>query len=226
MIYEANYGDDEPCQCGHPYDRHFDSYDHMRPVGCKYCACYEFQAMTARTQNVFFTSDQHYGHKRICEFAKRPFANADDMAEEFIKRHNEVVKPGDRVYHLGDFSFQKPRDATNIARRFNHDEELRDDEDFEAEWVWCKDLAEIKVGDQKIVLCHFPMMAWNKSHHGSFHVHGHCHGTLKPDQGALRVDAGVDVWDYRPVSFEEIAREMSKKTFVPVDQHGARGNGV
>lgn len=29
----------ECVECEHPYFRHFDSYDEMRPVGCKYCSC-------------------------------------------------------------------------------------------------------------------------------------------------------------------------------------------
>lgn len=27
------------CICGHTYHRHFDTYENMRPVGCKYCGC-------------------------------------------------------------------------------------------------------------------------------------------------------------------------------------------
>jgi hypothetical protein len=37
--YDAGFGDDRLCACGHPYYRHFDSYDDMHPVGCKYCEC-------------------------------------------------------------------------------------------------------------------------------------------------------------------------------------------
>jgi len=40
--YNPNYGDDRECECGHPYYRHFDTYEDMEPVGCKYCRCYEF----------------------------------------------------------------------------------------------------------------------------------------------------------------------------------------
>lgn len=40
--YNKNYGDDRICECGHSYYRHFDTYENMRPVGCKYCACYRF----------------------------------------------------------------------------------------------------------------------------------------------------------------------------------------
>ena len=36
-VYDPDYGDDKMCQCGHPYYRHFDTYEKMKPVGCKYC---------------------------------------------------------------------------------------------------------------------------------------------------------------------------------------------
>lgn len=36
-VYDPKYGDDRKCVCGHAYYRHFDSYEDMAPVGCKYC---------------------------------------------------------------------------------------------------------------------------------------------------------------------------------------------
>ena len=41
--YNPDYGDDRVCECGHDYYRHFDSYDDMDNVGCKYCRCREFK---------------------------------------------------------------------------------------------------------------------------------------------------------------------------------------
>ncbi len=37
--YNPNFGNDRICICGHPYYRHFDTYDNMEPVGCKCCEC-------------------------------------------------------------------------------------------------------------------------------------------------------------------------------------------
>jgi len=37
LLYDPTYGDDIECLCGHPYYRHFDTYEEMSPVGCKYC---------------------------------------------------------------------------------------------------------------------------------------------------------------------------------------------
>lgn len=42
VAYEEAFGDDRECRCGHPYYRHFDTYEDMRPVGCKYCQCSRF----------------------------------------------------------------------------------------------------------------------------------------------------------------------------------------
>lgn len=41
--YDPKFGDDRMCMCGHAYYRHFDTYEHMRPVGCKYCGCPTFK---------------------------------------------------------------------------------------------------------------------------------------------------------------------------------------
>jgi hypothetical protein len=43
LFYDPEFGDDRICECDHSYYRHFDSYDNMRPVGCKYCQCYKFK---------------------------------------------------------------------------------------------------------------------------------------------------------------------------------------
>lgn len=40
--YDPRFGDERVCICGHPYHRHFDSYEEMSPVGCKYCGCDHF----------------------------------------------------------------------------------------------------------------------------------------------------------------------------------------
>lgn len=37
--YDPEYGDETPCQCGHWFYYHFDTYDDMEPAGCKDCDC-------------------------------------------------------------------------------------------------------------------------------------------------------------------------------------------
>lgn len=50
--YNPNFGDEKECQCGHQYHRHFDSYEDMEPVGCKYCGCCEFVERTEQSDKL------------------------------------------------------------------------------------------------------------------------------------------------------------------------------
>lgn len=43
--YDPNFGNERICKCGHTYYRHFDSYDDMAPIGCKYCQCGYFEEL-------------------------------------------------------------------------------------------------------------------------------------------------------------------------------------
>lgn len=43
VLYDPDYGNDRLCVCGHPYYRHFDTYEEMAPAGCKYCRCERFK---------------------------------------------------------------------------------------------------------------------------------------------------------------------------------------
>lgn len=52
--YEKTFGDYRICECDHPYYRHFDTYDNMRVVGCKYCECSDFEETgTGKTSNLY-----------------------------------------------------------------------------------------------------------------------------------------------------------------------------
>ncbi|NBD27849.1 metallophosphoesterase family protein [Paenibacillus glycinis] len=56
-------------------------------------------------QKVFFISDHYFGHKHIIDFESRPFTEAEEMNEAMIEKWNAVVGKGDKVFHLGDFSW-------------------------------------------------------------------------------------------------------------------------
>jgi calcineurin-like phosphoesterase family protein len=65
-------------------------------------------------QNLFFTSDTHYGHNNICKATTnwtdadnvtRDFKSLDHMNDTIVNNINEVVGENDILIHLGDFSF-------------------------------------------------------------------------------------------------------------------------
>ena len=73
------------------------------------------------TGQFFFTADEHYGHENVIRYNNRPFKNADEMDNELIRRHNEVVSAGDLVIHVGDFTLKHNRRFVENAyiRRLN-----------------------------------------------------------------------------------------------------------
>lgn len=42
-MFNPDYKGPTTCACDHPYERHFDPYEHMEAVGCKYCECRKFK---------------------------------------------------------------------------------------------------------------------------------------------------------------------------------------
>lgn len=191
--------------------------------------------------NTFFTSDTHWYHKNIIKFCDRPAASVDEMNQLLIDCWNERIKPDDTVYHLGDFAFcNKTKRREVIAQlngnkylvRGNHDPD-RSDWWVEAGFMWARDYYNLRQNivyeddegnnqqyTQQIVLCHFPILSWDNMARGSWHLHGHCHGSL-PMTRMMRLDVGVDTNNMYPYSLEDIQKIMAMRSVVPVDHHGA-----
>lgn len=45
-VWNPDFNQSAKCKCGHLYERHFDSYEDMAAVGCKYCPCNHFEEDT------------------------------------------------------------------------------------------------------------------------------------------------------------------------------------
>jgi calcineurin-like phosphoesterase family protein len=180
--------------------------------------------------NTWFTSDTHYNHANIIRYSKRPFSSVDDMNGALIANYNAVVRSSDNVYILGDMLLGDEAVADRILSKLNgrkhlvfgnHDRMLRKNKKLLAEhFIWAKDMAEIKIGEQNIVLNHYSMRVWNKSHYGAYQLYGHSHGSLYDDPSLLSMDVGVDPNGYYPISFDSVQKHMATKTWAPIDHHG------
>jgi calcineurin-like phosphoesterase family protein len=133
------------------------------------------------------------------------------MDEIIIKHWNEVVKPSDTVWHLGDFSWKA---AGHYRRLLNGDINLiLGNHDYKKLCISehrlfrsVNNLFEFKQGDLSITLCHFAMRVWNKSHFNAIHLFGHSHGTLGGVGKSM--DVGVDTNNFYPYSLDEIVSIM------------------
>ncbi len=142
------------------------------------------------------------------------------MDEAMIENWNSRISPNDSVYHLGDFAFANPIRITHIIKKLNgliyfikgnHDKNFLKSHGANS-CQWIKDYFELKVDKQLIVLCHYPFESWRNKHHGSWHLHGHCHGTLPSSDKQKRLDVGVDVHSYFPITFDEVKEHMATKS--------------
>lgn len=171
---------------------------------------------------IWFTSDTHYGHKKVIEYCNRPFAGVDEMDEALIARWNALVSPDDHVYHLGDFAMGPDLAARTKALRKqlkgkitlilgNHDRTVSFAQDAgfdEVLKVWTGELDGLKVwmrhhpparpegwcGEYDLLLCGHVHEKW--LHHGKV------------------VNVGVDQWGYAPVTLNEllfVAREGRRR---------------
>lgn len=182
----------------------------------------------------WFTGDHHFGHPRILELADRPFASLEEHDAALEAAWNERVQPGDTVWHMGDFALvSKKAEVEALLSRLNGVKHLiRGNHDHRQVrnakgWASVERYREIKVPhpttgeDQMISLFHVRQVDWHGEHRGSWALHGHSHGGLPRDLDHRTFDIGVDCWDFRPLSLEEVAAEMAKHRFVAQTHHGA-----
>ena len=181
----------------------------------------------------YFTSDIHFGHTGVLEFANRPFRSIEEHADAMIENINATVGKNDRLYILGDFTMRfnsedvQPYLNAIVCKnrwliRGNHDQA----------GILCKpgafvevcDYKEIRIAGRKCCLSHYPFLDWNLApiHNGvdlatsSYMLHGHIHSKRdslnrqNASQGIWRYDVGMDANNYHPVSFEEIDELFQK----------------
>ena len=180
------------------------------------------------------------------------------MSADLIKNINSLVGPKDHLWVLGDWSFSKnEKSACEWIQKVNtphvhiifgnHDRTKVGESCETAEGLLnisidpaTGDYTKGKSGGRSakrpegwinINLCHYCMIVWNLSHHGSWHLYGHSHGNLEEKMDQLfpnrrSMDVGVDnaakiLGEYRPFSLNEI-REIFvlRGGYDPVDHHG------
>ena len=185
--------------------------------------------------HIFFTSDHHFGHKNVIEYANRPFESVEEMDEVMIQRWNEKIGKEDEVYHLGDVGLSSSSKLRKILDRLNGKIHLikgnheKSAEACYSRFEWIKDYHELVVedeefdkGQQILVLFHYSLREWNASHWGTYHLYGHSHGTLADVSNSLSFDIGVDCHNFYPLSYQEVKTIMKNKDWKPPFVNGNR----
>jgi calcineurin-like phosphoesterase family protein len=173
---------------------------------------------------IWFTADHHLGHSNIIKYTNRPFKDVDEMDNILIDNWNKEVKELDTVYHLGDVTmYNYEKFCTYISRLRGNIKIVPGNHDYWTDnWDRYNNFLEpksssgigidvlpplytLKIGKKNpivIVLCHYPLAIWDRSHFNSYHLHGHSHGKFK-SVGKM-YDVGVDSNNFKPVNLDEI----------------------
>jgi len=160
-----------------------------------------------------FISDTHFYHANIVEFCKRPFADVEAMNDALVSNIRNHTDERSVVLWLGDVFFCDVDRAQAIMRelpgrhvlvRGNHDGTA-------SRMARCGfsavvDQLTFQLNDQTIVASHFPT---TQRPQDAVLMHGHTHSTERLSPCGKRLHVGVDAWDYRPASIDEILALLS-----------------
>lgn len=158
------------------------------------------------------------------KYCNRPFDTTKEMDDCILGNINDVVRPEDELFILGDFCFGPVENISNYTRRLptknvylikgNHDRHSHTCY-RENGFSWVKDYYEVRDSisrGKKIALLHYPMDTWNGAFRGSWHLHAHVHTTQADNPKKLRMNVGADLNDFKPVWMADVKSFMEKKT--------------
>jgi calcineurin-like phosphoesterase family protein len=163
----------------------------------------------------YFTADTHFNHPFICDL--RNFKTVEEHDEFIIKTWNSYVGKHDEVWHLGDFCFGGHDIVKRARARLNgkihlvlgnHDYKNRIYNIRDC-FTSFNDIKEIKLDKGRmIVLCHYAMRVWSRSHYNSGQLYAHSHGRLQPL--GKQWDVGLDNNQFRLLTDMDIKQIMHK----------------
>lgn len=162
-------------------------------------------------------SDTHFGHRNIITFKDtygnlmRPFSSIEEHDELIIQEHNKLVKPNDKVYHLGDVAIAKKSisqvgrlNGRKILLRGNHDIfKLRDYTPY------FSDVRAYKMyPTHGVIMSHIPVHLYDSSTtRWKYNIHGHTHCNKIDDPKYINVC--LEHTDFKPVNLDTILKELS-----------------
>lgn len=166
-------------------------------------------------RNIWVISDTHFSHENILTFKNkygsmvRDFTSVDEMNQVMIDRWNESVKPGDKVYHLGDVFFGSKENFKRLWAKLNGSKRLivgnHDDIKFLSSGGMFQKIQMWRVFSEfGLILTHVPVhqSGLTGRRGGLLNIHGHIHSNPSPE-GPYKCVC-VEQTGYAPVNIEEL----------------------
>lgn len=172
-------------------------------------------------KDIWVVSDTHFNHANILNFKDDKnsyfrgdiFKDVDHMNDCMISNWNSVVKPGDKVYHLGDVFFGDKESFKKLWPRLNGSKRLvvgnHDDIKFLSSGGFFNKVCMWRIFREfDMVLTHVPIHE-SSFRKVSFNVHGHIHE--KPSPTNKHFCVSVEQINYTPVNIEDLSLELRKR---------------
>lgn len=176
-------------------------------------------------KDIWVISDTHFGHENIIRYCDRPYQDAPTMDYDMIDRWNSVVKPQDKVYHLGDvyMGLRKETADSIFSKLQGHKRLILGNHDNGKDQILQKYFEKIDMWrmfpEFKLLLTHVPvhestlrvMVDDNPDHKEGdcgvvkrqlWNVHGHIHQNKAPSDYHKCVC--VEQINYTPIHIEEL----------------------
>lgn len=174
-----------------------------------------------------FYSDPHFAHANIIKYVNRPFDDVEHQIEELVYRYNQVVSHEDHVLWLGDCFFPKQwktldhLNGKKYLLRGNHDKRMTDTRLLRMgfEVVYSTHFAYWLEG-HPVRFSHYPYEGYSDDlrypdrrpprEPGVTLIHGHTHESIRFSHEKT-VHVGVDGWDYRPATKDEVLDILKRR---------------
>lgn len=168
--------------------------------------------MTER--NIWLISDTHFNHNNIIQYCGRPFGNAELMNEYMVDKWNSVVKPQDKVYHLGDVymggGFSRGYTEHLLSRLNGHKRLILGNHDNGKDQILQRRFEKIDIwrmfSEFGLLLTHVPVHEStldNGMGRELLNIHGHTHTKGSPTE-QYHQSVCVELINYTPVNIEEL----------------------
>lgn len=168
-------------------------------------------------RDIWLISDTHFLHENSLKWENgsrgKLFTDVHQMNETMINNWNRVVKPGDKVYHLGDVFLGNKDEFKKLWPRLNGSKRLVVGNHDDIKFLSCGGFFQ-KVQmwrifkEHNMVLTHVPIHNDN-FRAVDFNVHGHIHEQPPPTDRHHCVC--VEQTDYIPVNIEELRDKLRKR---------------
>lgn len=158
---------------------------------------------------VWLTSDTHFGHANIIKYAGRPFASVEEMDEALVENWNAVVKPGDKVYHLGDVTMNS-KSLPILERLHGRKVLIKGNHDTQKLKFYTPHFYDIRGSHElgEFLLTHIPVADNQKLRYPAGNIHGHLHEKNMLDPWYINVS--VEQTNYTPIEFDEIVQRRTQ----------------